>query len=363
MGFGAGFDRFVETGPAVGNIRFDPSRKPRAQWLPSGARRFAHETRRLARAAKPSGDSGAIAAIAAFRAWMRDRDGTRPFFAFFNFMEPHLPYSPSGRHAPAGLGRRLRGARLVARLSNDFTLRYNLGLEELAAGDLALLQELYRGEVAGLDERLTDLRAAAGNSVIVTVGDHGENLGDHHQLGHQTSVADTLLHVPLVVSGMGIERGTWTEPVSTAAVAGTLLELAGQNGVAGPTLFEVQAPAAVVSQYESAYVEAAGARALADGPLASNREAVRSLKTRANAVRIGQVKLVARSDGSKAVFDLEADPAEERDVAADRPDLLRRFADVPLWLDPPVAAAPSDGQPQSQELAEIEQRLESLGYL
>jgi arylsulfatase A-like enzyme len=294
---------------------------------------------------------------------MRDRDGTRPFFAFFNFMEPHLPYSPSGRHAPSALGERLRGARLVARLSNDFTLRYNLRLEELAPGDLALLRVLYRGEITGLDERLTDLRIAAGDSVIVTVGDHGENLGDHHQLGHQTSVADTLLHVPLVVSGRGIERGTQTEPVSTAAVAGTLLQLAGQGGVAGPTLFEPAPPSTLVSQYESAYVEAAGARALADGPLASNRQAGRVLKTRANAVRIGHIKMVVRSDGSRSVFDLEADPAEERDIAADRPDLLRRFADVPLWLDPPAAPAPSDDLPQSEELAEIEQRLESLGYL
>jgi arylsulfatase A-like enzyme len=29
MGFGAGFDRFVETGPAIGNVRFDPFRVAR----------------------------------------------------------------------------------------------------------------------------------------------------------------------------------------------------------------------------------------------------------------------------------------------------------------------------------------------
>ena len=78
MGFGTGFDRFIETGPAVGNVRFDPSRKRRAAWLPPAARRFVQETRRLARAAKPRGDSGAGASIAAFRIWLRDRDGARP---------------------------------------------------------------------------------------------------------------------------------------------------------------------------------------------------------------------------------------------------------------------------------------------
>jgi hypothetical protein len=363
MGFAAGFDHFVETGPAVGNVRFDPSRKPRAAWLPAPMRRFAHETRRLAHAAKPSGDSGASASLAAFGDWLRGRDEkARPFFAFFNFMEPHLPYAPAGRHAPSSLAKRLQGARLVSRLTNDFTLRYNLGLEQLEPDELALLRELYRGEIAGLDERITELRSAvakAGEAVIIAVGDHGENLGDHHLLGHQTSVADSLLHVPLIVSGDGIETGVRGDPVSTAAVAGTLLRLGGRTDIGGPTLFE-DTPETVVSMYESAYVEAAGARALADGPLASNASFVRTLKTRANAVRRGRFKLIARSDGSRSVFDLQADPGEERDLASERPDLVTSFADVPLALDPPRIDAV---EPQSEELAEIEQRLESLGYL
>lgn len=367
-GFGFGFDRLVETGPAVGNVRFDPSRKPRAGWLPKSIRAAAHETRRLLRAARPAGDSGATASLDAFRNWLgseSDPDPDRPFFAFFNFMEPHLPYVPSGRHAPASLRDRLRGARLAARLTNEFTLRFNVGLEELESGDIELLRTLYRGEIAGLDERLAELTLLAdkapGETVMVIVGDHGENLGDHHLLGHQTSVADTLLHVPLVVSGPGVKRGSTSEPVSTAAVAGTLLDIAGvPSSAARALLFDSPGERPdVVSMYESAYVEAAGARALADGPLAGDATVVRTLKTRSNAVRRGQLKLVARSDGTRSVYDMEADPGESRDLARDRPDLVSSFDGAPLWLEPPEV----DAGPVSQELEEIERRLEALGYL
>jgi hypothetical protein len=138
------------------------------------------------------------------------------------------------------------------------------------------------------------------------------------------------------------------------------MHLAGRDGVAGPSLFDASASDAVISMYESAYVEAAGARSLAGGPLAGDAQAVRALKTRANAVRKGHLKLVARSDGSRSLFDMQADPREERDVARENPDALASFADVPLSLEPPAS---EPAEPQSQELAEIEQRLESLGYL
>ena len=55
-------------------------------------------------------DPGAVQAVASFRAWLGGRDPTRPYFAFFDLMEAHLPYlaprpfGPSGTAGRAGLG-------------------------------------------------------------------------------------------------------------------------------------------------------------------------------------------------------------------------------------------------------------------
>lgn len=355
MGFAAGFDRFISTGPAVGNVRFDPTVKPRAPWVPAPIKSALRAGRSTVRAIRPTHtDAGAGASLAAFDAWRSSGQGA-PFFAFFNFMEPHLPYAPPSAFAPRSIGRRIRSARLMRRLSNEFTLRYNVGLETLSDDVLGLLRELYRGEIQGLDAVLGRLIAMLPeNTVLVVVGDHGENLGEHHLLGHQTSVADTLLHVPLVVAGPGIEPGVFDAPVSTAAVAGTLLAHAGLIGQ--PTVFD--AVSDVRSFYESAYVEAAGARALADGPLADNADAVRALTTRAASARIGSRKLVVRSDGSRAVFDLQEDPAETRDLLPSNPALGSLFDEVDLPLEPPATA-----EVPAEQLAEIEAQLESLGYL
>ena len=42
-------------------------------------------------------------------------------------------------------------------------------------------------------------RGRIGDTVIVVVSDHGDSLGEHAALGHEYSLYDTLLHVPLMI--------------------------------------------------------------------------------------------------------------------------------------------------------------------
>jgi Flp pilus assembly protein TadD len=68
------------------------------------------------------------------------------------------------------------------------------------------------------------------SSLIVALSDHGESLGEHGEDEHGFFVYNSTVHVPLIVkppAGSGITAGRRREPVETAAVAPTLLQLAG----------------------------------------------------------------------------------------------------------------------------------------
>jgi arylsulfatase A-like enzyme len=368
MGWGFGFDRF-ESSWRDRTPRFQVGEgaglAPRTRHLPRPLAQAAQFVYRDIRAMRGNEDSGAARSLAAFRDWLRNAGDATPYFAFFNFMEAHLPYLPPRLIGPRGPIGRLRAARLNSRLTNDFVVRYNVGREHLDEADLDLLRELYRGEIAYLDTRIADLveeiRGHGRETVLIVVGDHGENLGENHLLGHQASLSNSLLWVPLIASGPEelVGRGRVIEPVSTCLTHGTLFHLAGVSEPY-PSLFNRDPDEPALAWYESAYSEAAGARELADGELAGDPEASRLLKTRAWAAYLGAHKLVVRSDGHRQLFNVSSDPHETRDLSSLRPDIMRTFEDISLPLQPIVEACEYEDR---AHLEEIERHLESLGYL
>lgn len=368
LGWDAGFDTFVETWRDVRSPRWQiegqVSRRPLTSWMPAPVGRAARWGKRSVDAARGTRDNGALQAVTSFRSWLSGRGDRGPYFAFFNLMEAHMPYLARRPFGPRSSVKRVAAAHLNARLTNEFVVSYNVRRQELSPSDLTFLRELYRGGVSYLDSRLGDIASEIGvdrDTVLVVVGDHGENLGEHHLLGHQGSLAETLLHVPLLVAGPdgAVPRGTSVEPISTQRVPATILGVAGLDP-SGPSVFTGGDGSPIVSWYESAYAEAAGARRMADGELADDVEAQRALRRRAWAARRGELKLLVGSDGTRRLYDLAADPGEERDLADGRPDLMASFADVDLPFEP--AAAPG-ADVSATELDEIEEHLGMLGYL
>jgi arylsulfatase A-like enzyme len=64
---------------------------------------------------------------------------------------------------------------------------------------------------------------------IITLSDHGEMLGEGGAWGHEHGVHPALTHVPLVISGEGLD-GERTETVSLLDVHATVLDIAGVKG-------------------------------------------------------------------------------------------------------------------------------------
>jgi len=99
----------------------------------------------------------------------------------------------------------------------------------------------YDGAIAYADHELGSLIAwlklnhLYDSSLIAVLSDHGESLGEHGEDEHGFFIYNATVHVPLIVkppAGSGIPGGRRNEPVETAAVAPTLLELAGVKDAA-----------------------------------------------------------------------------------------------------------------------------------
>lgn len=187
-----------------------------------------------------------------------------PRFAFINLMDAHLPYTPAaGFEDRFGEG----GNRLSAELLDAPDL-----FDRVVAGELTLdsrfcraLEARYDNAIRGLDERLRQLferLAAYGmaeDTVVIVTSDHGENLGDHGLVDHQASLHETVLRVPLVISGAGVEAGvTVSEPVTTMALFGWIQSLAQRSfhappqGSRVPIVSERMRPVAVLDRLAAA---------------------------------------------------------------------------------------------------------------
>jgi arylsulfatase A-like enzyme len=246
-----------------------------------------------------------------------------PFFMFINYLETHQPYDPPqpfrSRFAPGPVRPALRTLVTGDWFKESFRLMGAAG--SLGPDDHRQLSDLYDAEMAYEDSRLRELfedlerRGVLDDTLVVIVGDHGENLGEHGGLlDHCFSLHQTVLHVPLVAAyrplfRAGLRHGAL---VSTLGVFATLLEAAGARPAAdwppaaGPLPrdpAEAGAPF-VVSEYDLPVFELSTLAAEAPG------YDVRSRAVGQRAIQDGVSKVIQHSDGVQEVFDLEADPGE-----------------------------------------------------
>ena len=297
------------------------------------------------------GRHGADLALEVLREEMAKRKGdparaARPLFLFVNLMEPHLPYDP-----PEEIERPWRPAGTTDAEAADAKafgfpgdVAHNLGLQKLDARAIERLSSLYDAEIRSLDghsRAIEALLAAEGvlapgsDSMLVVTSDHGENLGEHGLLDHKLSVSEALLRVPLVIRARGRFEGgrRVTGQVRLQDLFPTLLAAAGAaaapaetpharllDTAAGPGLPQVSEFAPPVSFLpkvrslypnapESAYEPFRLGLSAVTGP----EEGGRRLKW----VRTSRRDAEGRtSDLGEALFDLAADPREERDLLA-----------------------------------------------
>jgi arylsulfatase A-like enzyme len=284
--------------------------------------------------------------------WL-DRDRDRPFFAWLHYRDVHAPYAP-----PPPFDRKFAGAAetmlpwLSARITPADRGRADAALAHLVAR--------YDGDVRYTDHQIAQLLAALERrgllerTVVVVTADHGDAFLEHGQLGHDQTLYEEELHVPLIVVRPGEIPRVVDDLVSTMDLFPTLLELAG-----------VPAPAS----------DAVSLVPLLDGrtvprhrdhAFAESRMRIWGWGGRQRAIREGDWKLIVYDwywwpFDDVELFDLRADPHEHRDLAGREPQRVRALR---ATLDGAIARAAAgarraDSAPLDPQLR---QRLEAIGY-
>lgn len=275
--------------------------------------------------------------------WMRHVH--EPFFLFLHSYEIHHPYTPAESDLKA-LEPAYAGP-LPDSISVDLIERINSGRTAVTPADVAHVVATYDAELRSADRAFGDLLAfldtsgLADSTIVVLVSDHGEEFGEHGTVGwHSHTLFDELLHVPAILAFphhrpgaevvSGQVRGIDLAPTLVAA-----LELAIPPGFSGHAL--------------SRAIERGSAR---ERPMVVKRDKARQDRWR---VRTESWKLY-----NAALYDLEEDPIESRDVAAGHPDVVRELREEQEEL---IEERPIPDPVHTDTDPEVLEKLRALGYV
>ena len=239
--------------------------------------------------------------------WIRSLPDNERWFAWAHFFDAHEPYDPP---------------QIYIRAMNGDAYRADLAFTDAHVGAL-------------LGEDVLD-----SNPWILLVGDHGESLGNHGESTHGVFVYDATLKIPAILwpapqgRSPGIARTlfrTMDVPPTTFALLGLEKETAPGKGVS----VLAEAPASGYFESRFAYLHFGWARL--------------------HGVRDVKWKLIDAPEPE--LYDLEADPAEKSNVAANHPDVVAR-----LRAEWKTLASSERKAPRVKLDEQSRDALESLGY-
>jgi hypothetical protein len=248
--------------------------------------------------------------LASARKWLALRARDRAPFAFIHLYDPHYPYEAPPRWAAA----------VRAGGGDDYDA-------EVAYVDAQLARF-----VAWVDETLPP------PALLLVTADHGESLGAHGEPTHANFVYDETQRVPLVLGGARAPHRLETRQRRLADVAATILDAYGVGAAGrGASLLR---PAAGDSP---AYVETMHTKIFKGwAPLFGART------ERWKYIRAPRPEL----------YDLRADPAETRNLLAERADVV---AALSAFVDSALAGA--EDRPEPGLTDDARARLAALGYV
>jgi arylsulfatase A-like enzyme len=285
-----------------------------------------------------------------------DGHGRRaPFLLAVNYMDAHHPYLP-----PPPFDRMFPGkdSRFTYPAYQSAWLDINTLKRDLTEAERRHLISQYDGAIAYLDRQIGLLvrklkeTGLYEDTMLLVTSDHGEAFGEKDLLEHGVAVCQNLVRVPLLVKYPGQRQGVVVrEPVSGADLMPTVLARADipiPSTVQGRDLLLGNGPGKLGFLLSESFPRSFGEGAL---PRFDRTE---------RAVVSGGMKLIVSTSGKKELYDLGADPNEERNLyRADHPvarELEAKLSQVILTLPrrQPV--------PSRLDLERVRQ-LKSLGYI
>ncbi|MEQ8671626.1 MAG: sulfatase-like hydrolase/transferase [Aggregatilineales bacterium] len=173
--------------------------------------------------------------------FLSQRDPDNPFFLWMVFEAPHSPFDP-----PAPFDRLYNDFEIPEAVMGDwvntdgepFSLieqRISNKADRITPQILRKLRRHYYGQITHIDYQLGRFfgelkrKNLYDDTIIVITSDHGEHLGDHGLFAKYTFL-ESSAHIPIILrlpANHPITTHRVTDPVLTADIPSTLLELAG----------------------------------------------------------------------------------------------------------------------------------------
>ena len=267
--------------------------------------------------------------------WLRVRSATtgdQPWFLFVHYFDPHAVYNPHEG--------------FEGRFGSTDVARYD--------GEIAFTDHHVGRLLDGLDEL-----GFSENTVVALVSDHGEEFLDHGMLRHGKTLYREVMQIPFSIRAPGVTPRRVRDTVRIVDVSPTVLDLLRVPRPTTPIAGRSLAP-------------------LLRGESIEPRGALAELRLReayaADAYVLGRWKLIADRDGDGPsgsggagtflLFDREADPTEQHDVASSHPEVvgeLTRHLERALQEARDLAAAYGESERLTLSGEELEQ-LRALGY-
>ncbi len=305
--------------------------------------------------------------IAEAEDWLQSYDGDRPFFCYLHLTDPHYPYDPPAPYKGTW-----------DKSGDDFNLEYDVikdfheGKREISAAQLQHLFDAYDEEMLYTDSQLTpflkSVQERYPNTIVVLVGDHGDELWEHDSVGHGHVLFDELTWVPLVLWGPTLDPARVAGQVRLLDVFPTLMELTGAGGQIPQMMGSSLVPMMKGEEqgHRPAPMETGG-----DGEPPWH---VRGLSMTVDGVlwkMIRNEKVEGEDPDSPwnkelsfELYNLDADPLEQTNLAAEHPELVEQLfetmKEMGWYTHPDDLEGEEVHWTVSDETAE---NLEGLGYM
>ncbi len=293
-----------------------------------------------------AGDQELGRSVEEFLEYVRHREPRGPWFGFLHTYDVHCPYDPPEPHASLFRSAVAEPLEVAGRCGNP-----HFNSLRLTPGQTAYLSDHYDGDVRRADDALGTLFAALeaqglwDHTVVIVTSDHGEELGEHGQIGHERSLHREVLAIPLLIRAPGHAPRVVEQPVGLADLVPTALEClglavpAGLDGRSLVPLLRGDPPAA------------GPAARLSD--LAWQRELVSWMSA-------GEHLILEREAGVTRYFDRRMDPDEQEDRASEEAERAAALRDEARRAEELL----SRGRRTPRELshAVLTEEIRKLGY-
>ncbi len=268
--------------------------------------------------------------------WLKAH-ASEPFFLFLHYWDPHTPYLP-----PEPYRRLFYEGDACDPRNHSLEPLWNTPLGQVwrdtwfkwlggRITDAAYVSALYDGAIRYLDDELAHLlqaldeTGAADDTLVLLFGDHGESLTEHGIYFDHHGLYDCTLRVPLIVRWPGrIPAGRrLPQLVQHTDLAPTLL------AAAGLSVPETMEGRSLLPLLTGASSEGHHARLITEECTWQAKWGLRD--DRYKFILARQPDLYGSP--ARELYDLRADPGENRNLAGERPDLARELeAELEGWI-------------------------------